>query len=62
MRNSDRIPEICNRLARAWQKVPDWRLGQLFVNMQAAASCDLFYYEDEALMRLIETYIGGESV
>ena len=57
MRNPDRIPEIIELLQKAWELVPDWRLGQLIYNM---AGKDPFYMEEkelkEKLEHLIEIY------
>ena len=44
MRNPDRIPEIIELLQKAWELVPDWRLGQLIYNM---AGKDPFYMEEK---------------
>ena len=32
MRDKKRIRAFCNRLARAWEMVQDWRFGQLMMN------------------------------
>ena len=42
-----------------WEKVPDWRLGQLFCNLQSAAGNDLFYVEDDEFVELLEEYFNG---
>ena len=54
MRDPNRIPNVCKRLAELWSKVPDWRLGQLFCNIQRMSERDLFFYEDEDLLKFIE--------
>ena len=59
MRDPDRIPKVCERLAELWNKVPDWRLGQLFCNIQRFENRDLFFFEDEDLIKAIEKYLEG---
>ena len=34
MRNPDRIPYIMSLVIRGWQKVPDWRICQVFENLK----------------------------
>lgn len=50
MRDPNRINVICEKLAELWALVPDWRLGQLFNNLQRAERSDLFYMEDDKLI------------
>lgn len=53
MRDPNRIYKICYALAEQWSRVPDWRLTQLFNNLQRYDDSDLFYLEeDEFLERL----------
>ena len=56
MRNPERIDEFCNRLAAVWHKVPDWRFGQLMMNI--FGNNDIFYYEDNTLINIIENYLS----
>ena len=52
MRNPDRIPEIMMLLQLGWQKVPDWRFGQLIENFKRYMGVnDLFYVEDDKLIQ-----------
>lgn len=54
MRNSDRILEILTLLQLGWQKVPDWRFGQLIENLKRyTGKYDLFYVEDDEMMKEI---------
>lgn len=50
MRDPARIDKLLVRLARVWKQVPDLRLGQIIQN----TSSDVFYAEDENLIRAIE--------
>ena len=47
--------EVMARILRAWQAVPDLRLGQFLMNLNKSTS-DMFYTEDEALARACESY------
>lgn len=44
MRDPNRIADFMDELERAWSRVPDWRFGQLVVNVLGA---DPFYVEDD---------------
>lgn len=56
-RGVNRIDEICDRLKEIWKRVPDWRLTQMFCNVQRATDNDLFYVEDEPLIKLLDELI-----
>lgn len=55
MRNPERIRPLCERLAEAWEKLPDLRLGQLLVD--SLNGKDPFYIEDEDLIRMLERFV-----
>jgi hypothetical protein len=46
MRDPERIPRITEKLAKLWQHNPDWRLGQLIVNVQPNP-IDAWFIEDD---------------
>lgn len=50
MRDINRIDKVCAALAEQWKRVPDWRLGQLLVNVQRTFGTDLFYTEDNLIV------------
>jgi uncharacterized protein YihD (DUF1040 family) len=54
-RDPARIDRVVEKLRVAWKKNPDWRLGQLLVNIAPASEKKLFFIEDDA----IETAISG---
>lgn len=56
MRNPNRIAKVLEVLSNCWEKYPDWRLGQLFCNLQRATGTDLFYIEDEKMIELLNEY------
>lgn len=50
MRNPERIPKVLALLQEGWEKVPDWRFGQLIENFKRYVGVsDLFYIEDDKL-------------
>lgn len=49
MRNPDRIPEVLSELMRFWKNNPDWRLGQVIVNVTGTS--DPFNVEDDELLK-----------
>lgn len=57
MRDKDRIRPICERLATAWERFPDMRLGQLICNAYNGVMRDPFYIEDEKLIEMIEEFV-----
>ena len=66
-RDAGRIQLFCDRLARAWEKLPDWRFGQLMINLmreyEAEHGRDIFFLEEDEMMEIIEAYcvrfLGG---
>ena len=59
-RDVNRIQPFCDRLAKAWEKLPDCRFGQLMVsltrNYKAEHGHDIFYLEEDEMIREIEAY------
>lgn len=51
MRNPQRIDRIVELLRRRWKQTPDWRLGQLIVNVTGRS--DPFYIEDDTIEELL---------
>ena len=52
MRNINRIQTICQRLATAWERVPDLRLAQLLEDAEVG-----FYTEDDKMIRMVESFV-----
>lgn len=52
MRDINRIQTICQRLATAWERVPDLRLAQLLEDAEVG-----FYTEDDKMIRMVETFV-----
>ena len=62
MRNPNRIYEILNLLQRGWEKVPDWRFGQLIENLKRYINIDdLFYIEDDKMIETIVNFFELEE-
>ena len=61
MRDPERIPIIINKLHRAWERVPDQRLGQLVSNLMGPGRHDVFYTEDEEWYKLLDDFLKGGS-
>ena len=56
MRDPYRIDAFCKRLAECWKKEPDWRFGQLMVNVLGACPMDPFFPEDDWMLGFIEGF------
>ena len=61
MRDPKRIRKFCNRLATAWECLPDWRFGQLMVNALSEMGRDPFFPEDDEMIDYIENYVAKNS-
>ena len=61
MRDPKRIQVFCNRLARAWEVVPDWRFGQFMMNVLGEMNYggrDPFFPEEDEMIAYIENYVA----
>jgi len=47
MRDPNRIKPLLEEIEKAWDQVPDWRFGQLIVNV---LGIDPFYIEDDKIL------------
>lgn len=58
MRDPKRIDEYMKRLGEVWKKYPDFRFGQMLMNLlgmvQREVGTDLFYVEDEEFFTAFE--------
>lgn len=58
MRDSNRLYKFYDTLREIHMKyVPDWRFGQLISNIERAYKGDIFYLEEDEMIKLIEGYI-----
>lgn len=59
MRDPNRINPCCDQLANLWKQVPDWRLGQLLLNLFSQMSeAEIFYSEDYMLLSKLESTLA----
>ena len=61
MRDPKRIDKFCNQLADIWKKVPDWRFGQLMVNVLNSLPRVPFFYEEVELMAEFEKFFAPKE-
>ena len=57
MRDPKRMNEVLQVLHELWSRYPDWRLTQLFCNMQRAVGHDMFYMEEDKLIDIMKFLI-----
>ena len=66
MRDPNRIDKFCNELKTIWHKVPDWRFGQLMMNLFAVykikySAVDWFNAEDDELINFFKEYFNKDA-
>ena len=62
MRDPNRIPKTLKAVEKLWKANPDWRLGQLIVNISRSAGYgDHFFIEDDRLVKEITQWEGEEN-
>ncbi len=52
MRDIKRIKPFLEEIEKLWEKVPDWRFGQLIMNVLGTCKKDPFFYEDDEMLEL----------
>lgn len=61
MRDERRIKKFCNELAEIWEEeCPDWRFGQLIVNVFGSMKIDPFFPEEDEMIEYFKNYFKGE--
>lgn len=58
MRNPDRIDPFLKELGEYWKKVPDWRFGQLIVNVFDSFDRDPFFPEEDEMLKYFGKYFN----
>ena len=59
MRNPNRLNNFYDELKRIHMTyVPDWRFGQMLVNV--FGTTDIFYYEEDDVLRKVKEYFVEE--
>lgn len=61
MRDINRIDKFCQRLAKVWKKVPDWRFGQLITNVFGTLENDPFFPEDDEIIETFEKFFTNNT-
>lgn len=61
MRDINRIDEFCQRLAKVWKKVPNWRFGQLITNVFRTLENDPFFPEDDEMIETFERFFTNNT-
>ncbi len=56
MRDPKRIPIIIKKLEEAWNREPNWRLGQLVSNLMGIGVQDVFHPEDEQWEKMLDEF------
>ena len=57
MRDIERIDKFCNQLAEIWKtNYPDWRFGQLIVNVFSSFDIDPFFPEEDEMIQKFEKF------
>lgn len=62
MRKIERIDEFCTELAKIWkEKCPDWRFGQLLINVINSQGEDPFFWEEDKMLEVFKKYFNIEA-
>jgi hypothetical protein len=48
-----------SRIKQLWSRYPDWRLGQVLLNLAEWADEDLWNLEDERLLEVLEQHLSA---
>lgn len=57
MRDINRIEPFMQELTKIWkEKCPDWRFGQLMVNVLNSLPRDPFFYEEDEILKEFEKF------
>lgn len=59
MRDINRIEPFLKDLSEYWKKVPDWRFGQLLINVLGTSKIDPFFLEEKDCLQLFEDFFNG---
>lgn len=60
MRDVERIPKVLDKIKEIWLRYPDLRLCQLLENTKPENLNDMYYIEDEDLLKLLEANYNTE--
>ncbi|MEE0060373.1 MAG: hypothetical protein UE295_06050 [Acutalibacteraceae bacterium] len=57
-RKINRIKPFLNQIEKYWEKAPDFRFGQLIVNVLDYSEKDPFFLEEDEFLNLFETFFN----
>ena len=60
MRDVERIPKVLDKIKEIWLRYLDLRLCQLLENTKPENLNDMYYIEDEDLLKLLEAHYNIE--
>lgn len=58
MRDINRIDNFLKKIMVYWKKVPDWRFGQLILNVLGTSKIDPFFLEEDEMLSLFEKFFN----
>jgi hypothetical protein len=59
MRSKERIKPFLEKIEEHWNKVPDWRFGQLISNFASwLGRRDIFFIEEDEFLELMDKYFS----
>lgn len=61
MRDPKRIDEFCKEIAKYWKRVPDWRFGQLMMNVLGTSKIDPFFLEENQSLKLFDEFFNDKG-
>lgn len=62
MRKIERIDNFCKELAEIWKEnAPDWRFGQLMVNVLNSMKKDPFFPEEDEMIEFFRNYFSPKK-
>ena len=62
MRKVERIDTFCNELAKVWKEnCPDWRFGQLMVNVLNSMPKDPFFPEEDEMLQFFKDFFAPKE-
>jgi hypothetical protein len=60
MRDPKRIGLFLEKIGEYWEKVPDWRFGQLISNFASwLGRRDIFFIEEDEFLELMDKYFSN---
>lgn len=60
MRKIERIEPFMKELAKIWkEECPDWRFGQLMINVLNSFDIDPFFIEEDEMLERFKKYFNG---